>query len=160
MTVQWLLRGARSAFPSPPLAPPRPARRRRRAGVALAAAAGALAAAVAGCSASAGTAAAGAISVTTGSCGARWHLAAAGWHTFTITNASSEEAEVNLINPANNAIYAEVEAMGPGTSQPMRLRVGSGTYAFQCVLEDTDPIPSCSQVTGGFSPALARRSFR
>jgi iron uptake system component EfeO len=140
MTVQWLLRGARSAFPSPPLAPPRPARRRRRAGVALAAAAGALAAAVAGCSASAGTAAAGAISVTTGSCGARWHLAAAGWHTFTITNASSEEAEVNLINPANNAIYAEVEAMGPGTSQPMRLRVGSGTYAFQCVLEDTDPI--------------------
>ena len=100
-----------------------------------------LAAALAGCSASAGTAAgAGAISVTTGSCGARWHLAAAGWHTFTITNASSEEAEVNLINPANDAIYAEVEAMGPGTSQPMRLKVGSGTYAFQCVLEDTDPI--------------------
>jgi iron uptake system component EfeO len=78
--------------------------------------------------------------VTTATCGGRWHLAAAGWHTFTITNASPEEAEVNLINPANNAIYAEVEAMGPGTSQPMRLRVGSGTYAFQCVLEDTDPV--------------------
>jgi iron uptake system component EfeO len=140
MSVQWPLRGARPAFPSPPPAPPRPARRRRRAGVALAVAAGALAAAVAGCSASARPAAAGAISVTTGSCGARWHLAAAGWHTFTITNASSEEAQVNLINPANNAIYAEVEAIGPGTSQPMRLRVGSGTYAFQCVLEDTDPI--------------------
>jgi iron uptake system component EfeO len=114
--------------------------RRRHLAVPLAASAAALAAALAGCSASAGTAPAGAISVTTASCGSRWHLAAPGWHTFTITNASSEEAEVNLINPADNAIYAEVEAMGPGTSQPMRLRVGSGTYAFQCVLEDTDPV--------------------
>jgi iron uptake system component EfeO len=135
MNAQWLLPGARPASP-----PPHGAPRRRRLGIPLAASAAALAAALAGCSASAGTAPAGAISVTTGACGGRWHLAAAGWHTFTITNASSEEAEVNLINPANNAIYAEVEAMGPGTSQPMRLRVGSGTYAFQCVLEDTDPV--------------------
>ena len=135
MNAQWLLRGARPASPLPPSAS-----RRRRLGIPLAASAAALAAALAGCSASAGTAPAGAISVTTATCGGRWHLAAAGWHTFTITNASSEEAEVNLINPANNAIYAEVEAMGPGTSQPMRLRVGSGTYAFQCVLEDTDPV--------------------
>ena len=135
MNAQWLLRGARPACPLPPSAS-----RRRRLGIPLAASAAALAAALAGCSASAGTAPAGAISVTTATCGGRWHLAAAGWHTFTITNASSEEAEVNLINPANNAIYAEVEAMGPGTSQPMRLRVGSGTYAFQCVLEDTDPV--------------------
>ena len=135
MNAQWLLRGARPASPQP-----RSASRRRRAGIPLAASAAALAAVLAGCSASAGTAPAGAISVTTATCGGRWHLAAAGWHTFTITNASSEEAEVNLINPANNAIYAEVEAMGPGTSQPMRLRVGSGTYAFQCVLEDTDPV--------------------
>ena len=135
MNAQWLLRSARPA--SPPL---HAAPRRRRLGIPLAASAAALAAALAGCSASAGTAPDGAISVTTGACGGRWHLDAAGWHTFTITNASSEEAEVNLINPANNAIYAEVEAMGPGTSQPMRLRVGSGTYAFQCVLEDTDPI--------------------
>jgi iron uptake system component EfeO len=135
MTAQWLLRGARSAS-----RPARPAPRPRHLGVSLTGAAAALAAALAGCSASAGTAAAGAISVTTGACGGRWQLAAAGWHTFTITNASSQAAEVNLINPASGAIYAEIEAMGPGTSQPMRLRVGSGTYAFQCVLEDTDPV--------------------
>jgi iron uptake system component EfeO len=136
MTAHWLSRR-------------RPAPRPRRVGVPLAAAAAALAAALAGCSASAGTAPAGAISVTTGACGGRWHLAAAGWHTFTITNASSEAAEVNLINPANNAIYAEVEAMGPGTSQPMRLKVGSGTYAFQCLLEDTDPVQGPSVRVAG-----------
>jgi iron uptake system component EfeO len=144
MNAQWLLRGARPASPLPPSAS-----RRRHLGIPLAASAAALAAALAGCSASAGTAPAGAISVTTGSCGGRWHLAAAGWHTFTITNASSQAAEVNLINPANGAIYAEIEAMGPGTSQPMRLKVGSGTYAFQCVLEDTDPIQGPSVKVAG-----------
>jgi iron uptake system component EfeO len=145
MTAQWLPRAARRRS-----RPPRPASRRSRLGGSLAAAG--LAAALAGCSASAGTAPAGAISVTTGACGGRWHLDAAGWHTFTITNASSQAAEVNLINPANNAIYAEVEAMGPGTSQPMRLRVGSGTYAFQCVLEDTDPIRGPSVRVPGHVP--------
>ena len=130
MSAQWLPR-------SPRFSP-----RSRRRGVSLSGATVALAAALAGCSASAATTTspAGAISVTTGACGGRWHLAAPGWHTFTITNASSEAAEVYLINPANNAIYAEVAAMGPSTSQPMRLNVGSGTYAFQCILEDTDPI--------------------
>jgi iron uptake system EfeUOB component EfeO/EfeM len=147
MTAQWLPQAARPR-PRPPRSCPRP----RRAGLPLAASAAALAAALAGCSASAGTAAADTISVTTGACGARWHLAAPGWHTFTITNASSQEAEVNLINPANNAIYAEVEAMGPGTSQPMRLRVGSGTYAFQCVLEDTDPLQGPSVKVPGHVP--------
>jgi iron uptake system component EfeO len=143
MTAQWLSRAARRRS-----RPPRPASRRSRLGVPLTAAA-ALAAALAGCSASAGTAPAGVISVTTGACGGRWHLDAAGWHTFTITNASSEAAEVNLINPASGAIYAEIEAMGPGTSQPMRLKVGSGRYAFQCVLEDTDPVQGPSVTVAG-----------
>jgi iron uptake system EfeUOB component EfeO/EfeM len=137
MSAQWL---------SPPvpsvLRSPRSACRPRRPAVRLVGAAAALAAAVAGCSASASstTGAAGAISVTTSACGGTWQLAAPGWHTFTITNSSTEAAEVYLINPADNAIYAQIEAMGPGTSQPMRLNVGSGTYAFQCILEDTDPI--------------------
>jgi iron uptake system EfeUOB component EfeO/EfeM len=138
MTAHWPSRAARPV--------PRP----RHRGVWVTGAVAALAAALAGCSASAGPVpAGGAISVTTGACGGRWHLAAAGWHTFTITNASSQGAEVNLINPANNAIYAEIEAMGPGTSQPMRLKVGSGTYAFQCLLEDTDPIQGPSVKVAG-----------
>jgi iron uptake system component EfeO len=84
--------------------------------------------------------AAGDIAVTTGACGAHWHLAAAGWHTFTVRNDSTESAAVNLINPASGAIYAQIEALGPSTTRPMPVDVGSGTYAFQCLLEDTDPI--------------------
>ena len=49
---------------------------------------------------------------------------------------STEGAEVDLVNPANGAVYAEVEALGPGTTSPMRLNVGSGSYAFHCLFED------------------------
>lgn len=100
----------------------------------LAAASGCAASATAGVRPSGPTV----ISVTTAGCGGAWHLAAPGWHTFSIHNDSSEAAEVDLVNPASGAIYAEVENMGPTTIRPMALDVGSGRYAFRCLLEDVD----------------------
>jgi iron uptake system component EfeO len=132
----------------------RPARVGRRPATRLAGGAG-LIAVLAGCSAGpipASDISATAVSVTTGACGGRWHLPRAGWHTFTIRDASSEAAEVDLINPATGAIYAEVEALGPDTSRPMPVDVGSGTYAFRCLLEDTDPITGPSVRVGGHVP--------
>ncbi len=78
--------------------------------------------------------------VSNGGCGASWKLACPGWHTFQVYNASTEGAEIDLVNPANGAIYAEVEALGPGTTSPMRLDVGSGSYAFRCLFEDVSAI--------------------
>jgi iron uptake system component EfeO len=60
--------------------------------------------------------------------------------TFQIHNSSTGGAEVDLIDPADGAIYAEVEALGPGATRPMRVDVGSGGYAFRCLIEDTDAI--------------------
>jgi iron uptake system component EfeO len=105
--------------------------------------------ALAGCSAGSGHPRSDVIAVTSAACGSRWHLAGPGWHTFTIRNASTEAAEVNLINPASGAIYAEVEALGPNTSRAMPVDVGSGTYAFRCLLEDTDPVTGPSVLVGG-----------
>jgi iron uptake system component EfeO len=116
-------------------------------------AAGAAVAAVAGCAgADAGTGTATeqtTIDVTTGACGGAWHLGAPGFHTFTIDNQSTVAGEVYLINPATNAIYGEVAALGPATRRPMTLNVGSGTYAFQCLMEDTDPLTGPSEKVGG-----------
>jgi phospholipase C len=42
----------------------------------------------------------------------RGQLAAPGWYTFGVHNAAAENAEVDLVNPANGAVYAEVEALG------------------------------------------------
>jgi iron uptake system component EfeO len=116
------------------------ARRARPLGVLAAVTAAAVsAAALAGCSA-APAAPAGTIAVNNDHCGARWQVPGPGPHTFTITNDSGEEAEVDLVNPATGAVYAEVEGMGSLTTQPMRVDLGSGTYAFRCFLEDFDPL--------------------
>jgi iron uptake system component EfeO len=89
------------------------------------------------------------ISVSSGGCGTSWQLAAPGWHTFQIYNAATVNADVDLVNPGNGAIYAEVEALGPGTTSPMRLNVGSGSYAFRCLFEDSDSLTGPTVVVGG-----------
>ncbi|HEY7143062.1 MAG TPA: EfeM/EfeO family lipoprotein [Streptosporangiaceae bacterium] len=91
----------------------------------------------------------GQILVSASSCGNGWPRPAAGWHTFQIYNGSTAAAEVDLINPASGAIYAEVEALGPGTVRPMRVKLGSGAYAFRCLIEDTDAITGPVRRIGG-----------
>ncbi|HTX26577.1 MAG TPA: EfeM/EfeO family lipoprotein [Streptosporangiaceae bacterium] len=92
------------------------------------------------------------ISVNNGGCGGNWHLARPGWYTFQIYNSSSEAATVDLVNPADGAVYAEAEALGPETTSPMRLDVGSGAYAFRCLFEDFDPMTGPTVVIGGRTP--------
>jgi iron uptake system component EfeO len=89
------------------------------------------------------------ISVSNGGCASNWHLAAPGWHTFQIYNAAAESGEIDLVDPANGAIYAEVNGLGPGTTSPMRLDVGSGSYAFRCLFDDYDPMTGPTVVVGG-----------
>src|SRR5580700_3920455 len=89
------------------------------------------------------------ISVSNGGCASNWHLAGPGWHTFQIYNAAAESGEIDLVDPANGAIYAEVDGLGPGTSSPMRLDVGSGSYAFRCLFDDYDPMTGPTMTVGG-----------
>ena len=96
--------------------------------------------------------------MSNGGCGSSWQLADPGWHTFQIHNAAAENADVDLVDPGNGAIYAEVEALGPGTTSPMRLNVGSGSYAFRCLFEDFEAITGPTVVVGGH--AAHRRSCR
>ena len=69
------------------------------------------------------------ITVSSNQCGGGWSVPGPGWHTFEIDNQSTGGGEIDLINPANGAIYAEVENTGPGTVAPMRVNLGSGTGA-------------------------------
>ena len=79
------------------------------------------------------------ITISSNQCGGTWQLAQPGWHTFEINNQGTGGADVDLVDPANGAIYAEVENTGPATITPMRLDVGSGKYAFLCSFADFDP---------------------
>jgi iron uptake system component EfeO len=100
---------------------------------------------------------AGLISVSTGGCGSSWHLDAPGPHTFQIYDAAPVGGEIDLVNPANGAIYAEVSGLGPGTTGSMPVNVGSGSYAFRCLFDDYDPITGPTVVVSGHtagSPAI------
>jgi iron uptake system component EfeO len=89
------------------------------------------------------------ISVSNGGCGGSWHVAKPGPYTFQIYNAAAEEGDVDLINPASGAVYAEVEMLGPGTTSPLQLDMGSGQYAFRCSFEDFDPFNGPTETIGG-----------
>lgn len=108
-----------------------------------------LLAACSGSSSNSATASADVLSVSNGGCGGSWHLAGPGWHTFKVYNGAAEGGTVDLVNPASGGIYAEIETIGPGTTVPMRLDVGSGSYAFRCLFEDYDPITGPTVTVSG-----------
>jgi iron uptake system component EfeO len=99
-----------------------------------------------------------AISFNSASCGGTWALAKPGWHTFDLYNADDVGGEIDLINPRTSGIYAEVDQLGPGTTQTMSLDAGSGSYAFRCLFDDADPMTGPTvTVPGhvkGFAPTV------
>lgn len=106
-----------------------------------------LAAGLSGCGSQ--PAAGNVIRVSTGACGAGWHRVRAGMQTFQVRNSGTAGAEAYLINPASGAVFAEVSGLGPGTTRPMRLDLGSGSYAFQCFIQDTDTLTGPTVRIGG-----------
>ena len=84
------------------------------------------------CSGGASSPAANVIAVTNAKCGTGWQHPAPGVQILQIHNAASSMIEVSLTNAYNGAVYARVEGIGPGTTRPMPVDVGSGSYAFSC----------------------------
>ncbi len=102
------------------------------------------------------------ITVSSNQCGGQWSVPGPGWHTFQIDNQSTGGGEIDLIDPANGAIYAEVENTGPGTVTPMRLNLGSGTYAFMCNFNDFNTQVGAKVTVGGHAkgtPAILPVSY-
>src|ERR1700749_5004887 len=106
-------------------------------------------AACASAGASSSAAAADEIRISTGGCGRSWRLAAPGWPTFHPHNSASDAAEVELINPANGAVYEDVENLGAGTTDPLRVDVGAGSYGFPCLIADTHAITGPTEKVPG-----------
>ena len=63
-----------------------------------------------------------------------WSVPGPGWHTFEIDNQSTGGGEIDLIDPANGAVYAEVENTGPGTVTPMTARPRLGDSTRSCAM--------------------------
>src|SRR5262245_1303656 len=78
------------------------------------------------------------VTVRGAQCGGSWRVQGPGWHTSEVPRQGQGGAEIDLIDPASGGVYAEVENIGPGTTTPMTVNLGSGTYAFLCLFSDFD----------------------
>lgn len=90
------------------------------------------------------------VEVSRGTCGQGWTHPHGGTQTFQVHNVGTNTTEVQLIDPGNGAVYAEIDGLGPGTTRPMQVRLGRGRYAFKCLPEDTDALVGATvRVTDG-----------
>lgn len=92
------------------------------------------------------------ISVNHSGCGAGWTSPRGGPQALTLTNTDSVSGEADLVEvggPDNGKIYGELEGMGPGTTDTMRVTLGPGSYAIRCVMEDLDPVDGPAVRIGG-----------
>ncbi|CAG6394350.1 EfeM/EfeO family lipoprotein [Actinacidiphila cocklensis] len=93
-----------------------------------------------------------AVEVSTGTCGRGWSRPQAGTQVFDLHNTSGTASEVDLTDPRTGRIFGEVEGLAPGTTRPMTVDLGSGSYAFKCLQDDTDAVTGPTVVVAGRQP--------
>ncbi len=80
------------------------------------------------------------VNVSTSKCGTGWTKPVAGHQDFLLDNTDTSPGDVLLTDAKTGAVYAYVEPLAPGTTAHMAVDLGAGTYAFRCVMEDTDVV--------------------
>ncbi|HJP79718.1 MAG TPA: iron uptake transporter permease EfeU [Pseudonocardiaceae bacterium] len=89
------------------------------------------------------------ITVTGTSCAAGWSSARSGSQGFTVVNKSGHTAEVNLIQQSTQGIVAEIETLGPATSQTLNATLTDGSYSWHCLIQGQATTTSAQvQVSG------------
>lgn len=94
-----------------------------------------------------------AIALSESSCATGWSAPEAGAQDFRLTNNGRTTAEVFLINPGSNAVFAEIENLAPGTTRPLTVTLAGGSYAFRCAFTDGTALSSRTYTVGGSSGA-------
>jgi high-affinity iron transporter len=84
------------------------------------------------------------IQVTAQACAPGWSSAHAGSDTFAVANKSGHTVEINLISAASQGIAAEIETLGPATTQNMTVALQPGGYFFRCL---ADGLPTTNSPT-------------
>jgi iron uptake system component EfeO len=93
------------------------------------------------------------VTVSVSSCGGGWKSSAAGLQHFTLVNTDTRSGEVSLTDAHTGAVYADVEPLGPGTSNPLTITLAAGHYRFLCAMEDEDTIQGVTATVTGKLPA-------
>ena len=75
-------------------------------------------------------------SVSVSSCGAGWTEHTAGPQHIRLHNTDSRAGEAQLIDPRTQAVFADVEPIGPQAGAAVDVDLGAGPYAWRCLMED------------------------
>jgi high-affinity iron transporter len=84
------------------------------------------------------------IPVSSTSCGYGFTAPDPGRQTFLVRNTASAVAEVYLIDPGSGAVYGEIEGLAPGVTRGLVVTIGSGQYAWRCVVTGADAVTSAT----------------
>jgi iron uptake system component EfeO len=97
------------------------------------------------------------VEVSPSGCGRGWNRPVAGLQVFDLHNTSSGPAEVYLEDARTRAVYGESEGLAPGTTRPLTVRLGKGSYVFTCLPDDADAVtgPTVRITAGTSGPAAA-----
>ena len=89
------------------------------------------------------------IQVTAAACAPDWSRVEVGANTFAVANRSGHTVEVYLIHAASGGIVAEIETLGPSTSQAMPVALQPGGYLFRCLADGVATTTSATVETSG-----------
>jgi iron uptake system EfeUOB component EfeO/EfeM len=96
------------------------------------------------------------VTVDQANCGSGWAGPAVGRQTITLRNTSPDTAQVYVIDPAQNLVYAEARDISPDSTRDLDTTLGSGRYALRCVFSNGPVLTSKAyQLTGTVAGAVA-----
>ncbi len=93
------------------------------------------------------------VRVSLGVCGDGWSSPHAGQQVFDVHNNSNGPTEVDIVNPRSGLVYGEVEGLAPGTTRPLQVTLGGGSYAFKCLPDDADAVTGPTVTVPGHATA-------
>ncbi len=96
-----------------------------------------------------------AVTVTDTSCADDWVDPATGATVYTVSNTSSHAVDVEIVLTASNAVVAEIEVLGPGTTRNLPAMLGSAAYHWTCVYAGAATTTSPSRTAVGPPAAVA-----
>ncbi|MET8952987.1 EfeM/EfeO family lipoprotein [Streptomyces sp. NPDC004129] len=95
------------------------------------------------------------VEVSPSACGRGWSRPVSGLQVFDMHNTSDGAAEVYLQDARTRAVYGEIEGLAPGTTRPLTVRLGAGSYTFTCLPDDAEAVTGPTVRIAGGTPGPA-----
>src|SRR5690242_14497416 len=89
------------------------------------------------------------LQISSSTCGDGWARPRGGLQVLDVHNTSDTPAEVDLTDATTGKIYGEIEALAPGTTRPLQVTLGNGSYAFTCLPDDSDAVTGATVTISG-----------